>query len=60
MPNAPEPLAYSIADACRVTSIGKTRIYELLALGTLRSVKVGKRTLIPAKSLKALVAAEAD
>ena len=27
--NTPEPLAYSVADACRVSSIGRTRLYQL-------------------------------
>lgn len=50
-----EPLAYSIADACRVSSIGKTRLYELINEGRLKTRKVGKRTLIPAASLRALI-----
>lgn len=50
-----EPLAYSVADACRVTSIGRTRLYELIAQGKLETRKIGKRTLIPAASLRALV-----
>lgn len=50
-----EPLAYSIADACRVSSIGKTRIYSLIAEGRLEVRKIGKRTLIPAASLRRLI-----
>lgn len=50
-----EPLAYSVADACRVTSIGRTRLYELIADGKLETRKIGKRTLIPAGSLRALI-----
>ena len=55
----PQPLAYSVADACKVSSIGKTRLYALIAEGRLQSRKVGKRTLIPAASLRALIEGEA-
>ncbi|GAA4780140.1 helix-turn-helix domain-containing protein [Novosphingobium ginsenosidimutans] len=52
---SPEPLAYSVADACKVSSIGKTNLYKLIANGKLEARKVGKRTLIPAASLRALI-----
>lgn len=58
-PNTPEPLAYSVADACRVSSLGKTQIYALIGAGRLESRKVGKRTLILAVSLRALIEGEA-
>lgn len=54
-----EPLAYSIADACRVTSIGRTRLYVLIAEGRLEVRKIGRRTLIPAASLRALIEGQA-
>lgn len=53
-----EPLAYSIADAIRVSSIGKTRLYALIKEGRLEARKIGKRTLIPAASLRALIDGE--
>ncbi|MBL0767766.1 helix-turn-helix domain-containing protein [Sphingopyxis sp. DHUNG17] len=53
-----EPLAYSINEACRVSSLGRTRLYQLIGEGRLESRKVGKRTLIPAASLRALVIGE--
>lgn len=49
------PLAYSIKDASRVTSLGRTRIYQLIAAGRLEAVKVGSRTLIPAHALRKLL-----
>ena len=54
----PEPLAYSIADACRASSIGRTRLYQLIGEGRLEARKIGKRTLIPAASLRALIEGE--
>lgn len=53
-----EPIAYSIAEACRVSSLGKTRVYQLISEGKLEARKVGKRTLIPAESLRRLIAGE--
>lgn len=59
MPFHSEPLAYSVADAIRVSSIGKTRLYQLIAEGKLEARKIGKRTLIPAASLRALIEGKA-
>lgn len=57
--NTPEPLAYSVNDAIRATSIGRTRLYQLINEGRLEVRKIGKRTLIPAASLRALIDSEA-
>jgi hypothetical protein len=54
-------LAYSIKDACRVSSLGRTKIYSMLAdpACSLNAVRIGGRTVIPAESLHALLAGEA-
>ncbi len=57
--NTPTPLAYSIDEACRVSSLGRTNLYALIKQGRLSMVRVGRRTLIPAASLHALVMGEA-
>lgn len=49
------PLAYSIKDASTVSSLGRTKIYALIAQGRLKAVHVGSRTIIPAESLMALI-----
>ena len=54
-----EPLAYSIADSVRVSSIGKTKLYALIKAGQLQARRIGGRTLIPAASLRALIDGEA-
>ena len=59
MSNLIEPLAYSVAEACRVSSIGKTNLYALAKSGRLEMRKIGGRTLIPAASLRALIDGEA-
>ncbi|MBX9644924.1 MAG: helix-turn-helix domain-containing protein [Novosphingobium sp.] len=58
-PNTPAPLAYSVEEACRVSSLGKTNIYALIKAGKLDVRKVGARTLIPAASLHTLINGEA-
>ena len=49
-----EPLTVRISTAVKLTSISRSRIYELIESGDLDTVKVGRSTLIPFKSLKAL------
>jgi excisionase family DNA binding protein len=53
-----EPLAYRINDACRVSGLGRTTIYEKLASGELLTKKVGGRRLVDAASLRALVSGQ--
>lgn len=59
MQHKPDPLAYSVADACRVSTLSKSQIYNLIREKRLESRKVGSRTLIPAASLRALIEGEA-
>lgn len=49
------PLAYDIATACRVSSLGRTKLYELMSAGQLESTTVGKRRLILGDSLRRLI-----
>ncbi len=54
----PQPLAYSIKDACAVSSLGRTTVYAHIAAGRLKAIRVGGRTLIPAGSLQDLLSGE--
>lgn len=47
-----EPLAVSIPEACRITSIKRSSLYRELAAGRIVAVKVGSRSLIPMESLR--------
>lgn len=42
----PRPLAVGPAEAARLLGIGRTRLYQALGSGTLRSFRVGTRRLI--------------
>lgn len=48
-------LAYSIREAMHTSSIGKTKLYDLIKAGELQAVRIGGRTVIPAESLHALI-----
>ena len=50
-----QPLAYSVKEACKATSLGKTYLYHLIKEGRLEVRKIGNRTIIPAASLHALI-----
>jgi excisionase family DNA binding protein len=47
-----EPLAVDIPEACRLTGLGRSKLYELLTAGEIPSVKVGKRRVVPVASLR--------
>jgi excisionase family DNA binding protein len=50
-------LAYSIPAAAAAISIGRSKLYELIAEGRVETRKIGKRTVIPAASLHRLLEA---
>lgn len=52
----PPKISFSIREACQATSLGRTTIYNHIAAGRLRAVRVGGRTIIPAEALQALIA----
>jgi excisionase family DNA binding protein len=45
-------LAYSIAEACTRSGIGRTAIYDMINAGQLTARKRGRRTLILADDLR--------
>lgn len=51
------PLAYSVSHAVRVSSLGRTKLYELIKNGRIDTLKVGRRTLVKADSLHRLLEA---
>ena len=55
--HSPNRLAYSIAGAVQVTSVGRSKLYEEIKAGRLKTFKVGTRTLIAASDLTEWLAA---
>lgn len=53
-----QPLAVSPRKAARYLDIGHDAIYQLLGQGRLRSVKLGRRRLIPLSELERFLAEE--
>lgn len=54
-----EPLAYRINDACQILQISRSHLYELIARGEIRLIKIGCRSLIPATEIERLSGSEA-
>lgn len=52
---APELLTVRIKEACRITGIGRSKLYELIAEGEIEVIKVGAMTLVPIEGLRAFV-----
>jgi excisionase family DNA binding protein len=52
---AMEPIAVRILEAVRLTGIGRSKLYELIASGDIETVKIGSCTLIPMESLHGLI-----
>jgi excisionase family DNA binding protein len=49
----------TILEACEGTGIGRTKLYELISRGAVRTQKVGTRTLVLVDSLIAAIDPEA-
>jgi excisionase family DNA binding protein len=45
-------LAYSITEASKATDVGRTKLYQEIKEARLRTVKVGRRTLILVEDLR--------
>jgi excisionase family DNA binding protein len=53
-------LALTPEEAAQAIGIGRTKIYELLANGRIRSVKVGRRLVVPMSAIDAFLAGNND
>lgn len=49
------PQCLTIVDAAAVMSVSKSSLYQLIASGKLKVIKVGRRTLVPVTSLRAFI-----
>ena len=51
-----EPLVLGVKDAATFVGLSKSRLYELIAEGTIEARKLGARTVVPVASLRSYVA----
>ena len=52
------PLTVRVREACRLTGMGRSKLYVLIKEGHIEVVKVGTMTLIPMKSLEKFLGVE--
>lgn len=50
-----EPVTVTVQGARKALGLGNTKIYELISEGRLKTVKIGRRTLVKTESIRALV-----
>ena len=53
------PITVTVAEALRISGVGRTKLYELIASNEISSVTVGKRRLIDFASLKSRLTSKA-
>lgn len=49
------PLSVRIPEACRMTGIGRSKLYELIRAGEIETIKVGSSTLVTVAGLEAFL-----
>lgn len=55
LPTPIEPIAVRLPEATRLTGIGRSKLYELIASGDIETAKIGTCTLITVASLRQLI-----
>jgi excisionase family DNA binding protein len=50
-----KPLTTTVNDACQITGLGRTKIYELIGSGVLETIAIGRRRLILYDSIEDLI-----
>lgn len=52
---SPAKAAYSIAELCQIIGLGKTTVYSEISAGRIKTLKAGRRTLVPATEVAAFL-----
>jgi hypothetical protein len=55
---AVEPITTSISGFCKISGVGRSKAYELIADGAIRTVRVGKRQFVVLDSYRQLIASQ--
>jgi excisionase family DNA binding protein len=53
------PITVRIREACRMTGIGRSKLYELITAGEIETIKVGAITLLPVAGIEDFLARHA-
>jgi len=56
--SSPTRITVRVREACRMTGIGRSKFYELIAAGDIEIIKVGRITLLPVSSLAGFLQAK--
>ena len=59
-PPVVEPISVRIPEACRLTGLSRSRLYELMKSRDIEFVKVGSSTLILVESLRSFIYARRE
>jgi excisionase family DNA binding protein len=59
-PEQPKAMAATVVTTCRITGLGRTKVYELISQGKLKTVAIGRRRLVLFESIEALLRPTAD
>jgi len=54
----PEQLLVTVEEAGKMIRVGRTRMYELVASGTIPSVRIGRSVRVPVDTLREWIAGE--
>lgn len=55
-PSPTEPISVRVPEASRMTGLGRSTIYELIASGDIEAAKVGRATVIMVDSIRKFLA----
>jgi excisionase family DNA binding protein len=50
-----KPISVTVDDTCRITGLGRTKVYEPIGEGVLKTVAIGRRRLVLYTSIEALL-----
>lgn len=56
MSSEPPKAALSVNDFCRKFSMGRSKFYQLVAEGRVKTLKLGRKRLVPESEISALLA----
>ena len=55
-----QKLAYSVAEGAAAVGLGRTKFIELINEGAIRTVRVGRRVLVPRSALEDFIQSQAE